>query len=81
MDPDNSVILRFWCTCWHTIRDWNDLPDSQFFTAEVSDDCTSKCVLGTNFFPIGHPGEILSFGMSPVNLQIQIHKDDRQILL
>ena len=25
-----------------TIRDWNDLPDSLFSTAEMSDDCVSK---------------------------------------
>ena len=25
-----------------TIRDWNDLPDSLFSTAEMSDDCASK---------------------------------------
>ena len=26
-----------------------------------------SCVLGTNFFPIRTPGEIMSFGVSPVN--------------
>ena len=25
-----------------TIRGWNDIPDSLFFTAEMSDDCVSK---------------------------------------
>ena len=26
-----------------TIRDWNDLPDSLISSAEMSDDCVSKC--------------------------------------
>ena len=26
----------------HTIRDWNDLPDSMLSTSEMSDDCVSK---------------------------------------
>ena len=25
-----------------TVRDWNDLPDSLLYTAEMSDDCVSK---------------------------------------
>ena len=26
----------------HTIRDWNELPDSLISSAEMSDDCVSK---------------------------------------
>ena len=40
-------------------------------TVEMSDDCVSKfaslVLLGTNFSPSEPPGEIMSFGMSPVN--------------
>ena len=55
-----------------TIRDWNDLPDSLISSAEMSDDCVSK-VRYTRAFkglispPSEPPGEIMSFGVSPLN--------------
>ena len=70
----SASIEAYKCSFFpQTIRDWNDLPDSLFSTAEMSDDfvvCQSSlhsCVLGTNFSPIRTPGEIMSFGVSPVN--------------
>ena len=55
-----------------TIRDWNYLPDSLFSTAEMSDDCVSKprftrAFKGLISPPSEPPGEIMSFGVSPVN--------------
>ena len=58
-----------------TIRDWNDLPDSLISSAEMSDDCVSKfatlvplCAFkGLISPPSEPPGEIMSFGVSPVN--------------
>ena len=58
-----------------TIRDWNDLPDSLISSAEMSDDCVSKfatLVRSRDYFPpppppSEPPGEIMSFGVSPVN--------------
>ena len=49
-----------------TIRDWNDLPDSLISSAEMSDDCVSKfaSLVRSRSEP---PGEIMSFGVSPVN--------------
>ena len=38
-----SGIEAYKCSFFpQTIRDWNDLPDSLFSTAEMSDDCVSK---------------------------------------
>ena len=50
-----------------TIRDWNDLPDSLISSAEMSDDCVSKFAKGLISPPSEPPGEIMSFGVSPVN--------------
>ena len=56
-----------------TIRDWNDLPDSLVSSAEMSDDCTCVQVRFTLAFkglispPPEPSGEIMSFGVSPVN--------------
>ena len=55
-----------------TIRDWNDLPDSLISSAEMSDDCFSKFAslvrLRELISPQSEPpGEIMSFGVSPVN--------------
>ena len=42
--PDLCLLVPFYkCSFFpQTIRDWNDLPDSLFSTAEMSDDCVSK---------------------------------------
>ena len=50
-----------------TIRDWNDLPDSLISSAEMSDDCVSKFATLVRSPPSEPPGEIMSFGVSPVN--------------
>ena len=56
-----------------TIRDWNDLPYSLVSSAEMSDDCVSKfaslvrSIKGLISPPSEPPGEIMSFGVSPVN--------------
>ena len=54
-----------------TIRDWNDLPDSLISSAEMSDDCVqvrfTRAFKGLIFPPSEPPGEIMSFGVSPVN--------------
>ena len=54
-----------------TIRDWNDLPDSLVSSAEMSDDCVSvrftRAFKGLISPPSEPPGEIMSFGVSPVN--------------
>ena len=59
-----------------TIRDWNDLPDSLISSAEMSDDCVSvrftRTFKGLISPPSEPPGEIMSFGVSPVNYYIQI---------
>ena len=55
-----------------TIRDWNDLPDSLISSAEMSDDCVQVCFTrafkGLISPPSEPPGEIMSFGVSPVKL-------------
>ena len=39
----SASIEAYKCSFFpQTIRDWNDLPDSMFSTAEMSDDCVSK---------------------------------------
>ena len=39
----SASIEAYKCSFFpQTIRDWNDLPDSLFSTAEMSDDCVSK---------------------------------------
>ena len=39
----SASIEAYKCSFFpETIRDWNDLPDSLFSTAEMSDDCVSK---------------------------------------
>ena len=39
----SASIEAYKCSFFpQTIRDWNDLPDSLFSTAEISDDCVSK---------------------------------------
>ena len=53
-----------------TIRDWNDLPDSLLCQTIVCPSSLHSCVLGTNFSPIQTPGEIMSFGVSPVNYSV-----------
>ena len=71
--PRSASIEAYKCSFFpQTIKDWNDLTDSLFSTAEMSDNymCPSSlhsCVLGTNFSPIRTPGEIMSFCVSPVN--------------
>ena len=41
----SASIEAYKCSFFpQTIRDWNDLPDSLFSTAEMSDDCVSKFV-------------------------------------
>ena len=60
------------CTFFpQTIRDWNDLPDSLVSSAEMSDDCVSvrftRAFKGLISPPSEPPGEIMSFGVSPVN--------------
>ena len=53
--------------------DWNDLHDSLFSTAEMSDNCVSTVQVRIThafyglIFPIRTPGEIMSFSVSPVN--------------
>ena len=54
------------------IRDWNDLPDSLISSAEMSDDCCvqvrfTRAFKGLISPPSEPPGEIMSFGVSPVN--------------
>ena len=40
---NNNIVPVYKCSFFpQTIRDWNDLPDSLFSTAEMSDDCVSK---------------------------------------
>ena len=59
-----------------TIRDWNDLPDSLIPSAEMSDDCVSKFASLVRSPPSEHPGEIMSFGVSPVNYSdSEVHHD------
>ena len=42
----SASIEAYKCSFFpQTIRDWNDLPDSLFSTAEMSDDCVSKFAL------------------------------------
>ena len=69
----SASIEAYKCSFFpQTIRDWNDLPDSLFSTAEMSDDCVSKFALLVRsrdlISPPSEPaGEIMSFGVSPVN--------------
>ena len=68
--PSASIIEAYKCSFFpQTIRDWNDLPDSLFSTAEMSDDCVSKftSLMLSISPPSEPPGEIMSFGVSPVN--------------
>ena len=39
----SASIEAYKCSFFtQTVRDWNDLPDSLFYAAEISDDCVSK---------------------------------------
>ena len=82
----STSIEAYKCSFFpQTIRDWNDLPDSLFSTAEMSDDCVqvrfTRAFKGLISPPSEPPGEIMSFGVSPVNysdsdpssLQIKFH--------
>ena len=66
-----------------TIRDWNDLPDSLISSAvQMSDDCVqvrfTRAFKGLISPPFEPPGEIMLFGVSPVNFS-DIHKTKQPV--
>ena len=58
----SASIEAYKCSFFpQTIRDWNDLPDSLFSTAEMSDDCVSKfasLVRSRDYF-LPHPNPLV----------------------
>ena len=71
----SASIEAYKCSFFpQTIRDWNGLHDPLFSTAEMSDDCVQvrftraiKDIKGLISPPSETLGEIMSFGVSPVN--------------